>query len=145
MIRDVHPASGFWFFTYPGSKYQKGTGSGSAILGEILLRSCVSDRLNRFFLLYQVISSVSNGKSSLAHFSKGRPGMTITPGSSFLIFFLSMRVWFIKKLEALWESIRKSAYVKQENLRNSVGRKYGSFCMGRNPPNWHTSLSSSSS
>ncbi len=27
MIRDVHPGSGYWFFTHPGSRGQKGTGS----------------------------------------------------------------------------------------------------------------------
>jgi hypothetical protein len=75
----------------PCVKKAPAPGSGSATLDEILLRSCVCDRLKKF-LLCQVISSVSNGKSSLANFSKGRPGMTITPGSSFLIFFLSMRV-----------------------------------------------------
>ncbi len=32
MIRAVHPGSGSWFFAHPGSRGQKGTGSGSATL-----------------------------------------------------------------------------------------------------------------
>ncbi len=27
MIRDVHPGTGYWFFTHPGSRVQEGTGS----------------------------------------------------------------------------------------------------------------------
>jgi hypothetical protein len=36
MLRDVHPGSASLFFTHPGSRGQKGTGSGSATLKKVL-------------------------------------------------------------------------------------------------------------
>ncbi len=38
-----------------------------------------------------------------------------------------LRVWFIKKLDAPWESIRESTNIRIKNPRKSEGKKSGSF------------------
>ncbi len=38
-----------------------------------------------------------------------------------------MRVWCIKKMEALWESMQKSTKDCQKNPRKLFGKKFGNF------------------
>ncbi len=41
MIRDVNPGSGSWFFTHPGSRGQKSTGSATLIVMKVSLLNCL--------------------------------------------------------------------------------------------------------